>query len=66
MSEEAHDLMVLAMLDLPKDPHGMGPVIRVEGSRTTRTFVLGGVGMILYVVDDIAETVEIADVMWIS
>jgi hypothetical protein len=64
MDEMAHDLFVLACLDLPRDPHGLGRVMRVEGGYTTRAYALGGMGMIVYGVDDTTEMVTVTDIIW--
>jgi hypothetical protein len=64
MDEMAHELFVLACLDLPRDPHGMGRVMRAEGGYTTRAFALGGMGMIVYEVDDATEIVTVLDIIW--
>jgi len=66
MSDAAHDLFVLAMLDLPRDPHGLGRETSVDGARTTRAFALGSLGLIVYVVDDAMSTVDVVDVIWIG
>lgn len=64
MDEIAHELFVLACLDLPRDPHGIGRVMRVGGAFTTRAFALGAMGMIVYVVDDAMSSVTVTDVIW--
>lgn len=64
MDEMAHDLFVLAALDLPRDPHGLGRVMKTEGGYTTRAFALGGLGMIVYDVDDATSTVAVTDIIW--
>ena len=64
MDELAHELFVFACLDLPRDPHGLGRVMRVEGAFTTRALALGGLGMIVYVVDEATTIVTVTDVIW--
>ena len=64
MDEIAHELFVLACLDLPRDPHGLGRVMRVDGGSTTRAAALGGMGMLVYEVDDATEVVTVTDIIW--
>jgi hypothetical protein len=66
MDPTAHELFVLACLDLPSDPHGMGRVMRVDGGFTTRAFALGALGMIVYVVDEASTIVTVTDVIWVG
>lgn len=64
MDALAHERFVLACLDLPRDPHGTGRVMRIEGAFTTRALALGAMGMIVYVVDDSTSIVTVTDVIW--
>lgn len=66
MDETTHELFVLAALDLPRDPHGLGYAINSEGPFTRRGYTLGGMGMLVYVVNDTTMTVTIADVIWLG
>lgn len=66
MDETAHELFMLAMLDLAGDPHRMGRQLESEGAFTTRTFALGPLGMIVYVVNDATTTVTVTDVLWLG
>jgi hypothetical protein len=66
MDEVTHDLFVMAMLDLPVDPHGMGSLMRSEGAFTTRGLPLGPHGLIVYVVNETAATVTITSVLWLG
>lgn len=66
MDPTAHELFVLACLDLPRDPHGLGRVMRVDGGFTTRAHALGALGMIVYVVDESTTVVTVTDVIWIG
>ena len=64
MDEVAHELFILACLDLPRDPHGLGRVMDVEGGYTTRAYALGGMGMIVYEVDEATEVVTVFNIIW--
>jgi hypothetical protein len=66
MDEIAHGLFVMACLDLPRDPHGLGRIMRTEGGYTTRAHALGSMGMIVYEVDDVTEVVTVLDVVWLA
>lgn len=66
MDEVTHDLFVLAMLDLPVDPHGAGSLMKSEGAFTTRGLPLGAHGLIVYVVNETAATVTITSVVWLG
>lgn len=66
MDEITHELFVLAMLGLQKDPHGLGVLDGSEGAFTTRTLPLGPLGMIAYVVNDALATVTVTDVLWLG
>ena len=64
MDEIRHDLFVVTMLDLVKDPHGMGYEISREGDIAHRGLTLGSLGTIVYVVDDAQVLVTVLDVLW--
>jgi hypothetical protein len=64
MDEIRHDLFVVTMLDLVKDPHGMGNEIEREGDTVQRGLTLGSLGTIVYVVDDTQALVTVLDVLW--
>jgi hypothetical protein len=64
MDEFTHEMFVLAMIDLPLDPHGVGTLVRSEGAFTTRTLAVGPYGLITYVVDETLATVTVVDVTW--
>lgn len=66
VSKDAQQAFVLAMLDLPNDPHGIGSLVKSEGAFATRMLVVGAHGMIVYVVDETAATVTIVDVVWVG
>lgn len=66
MDEITHDLFVMAMLDLPVDPHGAGSLMKSEGAFATRGLPLGAHGLIVYVVDETTSTVTISDVVWLG
>lgn len=66
MDEFTHEMFVLAMIDLPLDPHGVGTLVRSEGAFTTRTLNAGPHGLITYVVDETTATVTIVDVTWLG
>lgn len=67
MDKEAHERFVFAMLDLGTDPHSQGQLVGDEGpAMTERAMALGSSGLIIYVVDDVMETVTIANVIWIG
>lgn len=62
LPEEAHDLYVLACVDLVFDPYGRGVVHERRGPVTALSHALGGMGLILYEVDEEARTVTIGQV----
>jgi hypothetical protein len=64
MDEATHELFVLAALDLPADPHGIGPLDHTEGAFTTRSLPLGSLGLIAYVIDETTATVTVFDIIW--
>lgn len=64
MDEIRHDLFVVTMLDLVKDPHGMGNEIEREGDAVQRGLTLGSLGTIVYIVDDAQALVTVLDVLW--
>lgn len=64
MDEIAHGLFLMAALDLPGDPHGLGRVLRAEGSTTRCSHALGSLGLILYVIDEESTTVTVTDIIW--
>lgn len=64
MDEIRHGLFVMAMLDLQTDPHSRGHVIGGDGVRIHRAMNLGGLGTILYIVDEDASIVEVTEVIW--
>lgn len=66
MDEPTHAMFILAMIDLPFDPHGMGSLVRSEGAFTTRTLAVGTHGLITYVVDETSATVTVTDVTWLG
>lgn len=66
MDEFTHEMFILAMINLPVDPHGMGTLVRTEGAFTTRTVAVGPHGLITYVVDETLATVTITDVTWMG
>jgi hypothetical protein len=66
MDEITHDLFVLAMIDLPADPHGMGTMMESEGAFTQRSLALGPHGLIIYVVNEATATVTIISVLWLG
>jgi hypothetical protein len=63
MDEIRHDLFVVTMLDLVKDPHGVGSEISREGDAVQRGLTLGSLGTIVYVVDDAQALVTVLDVL---
>ncbi|ACU71806.1 hypothetical protein Caci_2897 [Catenulispora acidiphila DSM 44928] len=64
MAKDIHQAFVLAMLELPNDPHGVGSSVKSEGAFVTRMLAVGPYGMIVYVVNETAATVTIVDVVW--
>lgn len=66
MDEVSHELFVLAMLDLPRDPHGLGHLVSAEGPFTRRAVALGNIGLIVYVVNDFSSTVTVSSIIWIG
>jgi hypothetical protein len=67
MDPETHDRFVHAMLELTTDPHSQGQAIGNDGPAVTeRAMALGASGLIVYVVDDVAATVRIVNVIWID
>lgn len=66
MDEFTLEMFVLAMVNLPLDPHGMGSLVRSEGAFTTRTFAVGPRGLVTYVVDEALAAVTITDVTWLG
>lgn len=66
MDKFTHEMFVLAMIDLPLDPHGVGSLVRSEGAFTTRTVAVGAHGLITYVVDETSATVTVTDVTWLG
>ena len=67
MDQETHDRFVYAMLELGVDPHGQGQLVGDESpAMTERAMALGSSGLIVYVVDDVMETVRIVNVIWIG
>lgn len=56
LPDEPHELFTLACLyDLPRDPYGLGMVDERLGPVTTLTHALGGMGYIVYEVDEEAS-----------
>ena len=66
MDESTHGLFVMATLDLPGDPHGLGRVVGSTGAQTKRAHAIGAMGMIIYLVDDETEVVTVTDVAWLG
>jgi hypothetical protein len=66
MDEFTHEMFILAMIELPLDPHGMGSLVRSEGAFTTRTLAVGTHGLITYVVDEVLARVTVTDVTWLG
>jgi len=64
MDDIASELFLLAALDLPNNPHQLGRVLQSEGAFTRYSFALGGLGLILYVVDEGTSTVTVTDIIW--
>ena len=64
MDEIAGELFVLASLDLPNNPHQLGRVLQSEGAFTRCSYALGGMGLILYVIDEGTSTVTVTDIIW--
>jgi hypothetical protein len=52
------------ILDLRDNPHGRGHAIGDDGVRVHRAMKLGGLGEVLYIVDEDAAAVEVAEVIW--
>ena len=59
MPEDPHDLFVMACVDLIDDPYTHGVVDRQDGPLVTLTLAIGGMGFIVYDVDETASTVTI-------
>lgn len=66
MDKATHELFVMAMIDLPADPHGMGSLMESEGAFTRRSLALGPHGLIIYVVNEATATVTITSVLWLG
>jgi hypothetical protein len=67
MGPDTHERFVYAMLDLGTDPHSQGHSIGSYGPTVTeRAMALGADGLIIYIVDDIAQTVRIVNVIWLE
>jgi len=67
MDQETHERFVHAMLELGTDPHSQGQLVGVESPAVTECVTaLGSSGLIIYVVDDVMETVRIVNVIWIG
>lgn len=66
MDELTHVMFILAMLELPLDPHKLGTPVRSEGAFTTRTLAVGSHGLVTYVIDETSATVTITDVTWLG
>lgn len=66
MDEIRHDLFVVTMLDLVKDPHDVGYEIKRVGDAVQRGLALGSLGTIVYVVDDVQALVTVLDVLWLG
>jgi len=64
MDEIRHDLFVVTMLDLVKDPHGRGEELRRTDTVVERILTLGSFGTILYAVDNDHNKVIVIDVLW--
>jgi hypothetical protein len=64
MDDVASELFVLAALDLPDNPHQLGRFLQSEGAFTRCSFALGGMGLILYVIDEGTSTVTVTDIIW--
>ena len=64
MDDTASELFMLAVLDLPHDPHGLGRLDHTEGAFTTRSYALGAMGFITYVVNETTATVTVTDIIW--
>lgn len=62
LPEEPHDLFVMACVDLVFDPYGRGVVHERRGPVTALSHALGGMGLILYQVDEEAQSVTISEV----
>lgn len=63
LDEIRHDLFVLALLDLPDDPYGQGTVHRRSGPVTTMSRPLGGMGLVVYDVDEETSTITVTEII---
>ncbi|WP_344655353.1 hypothetical protein [Catenulispora subtropica] len=66
MDEATHDLFILAALDLPNDPHGLGNLLNAEGPFSRRALALADIGFIVYVVDESRRTVTVSTFIWVG
>jgi hypothetical protein len=64
MDDFRHELLLLEMLALSKDPMDKGEEIDRDGSVVRRILGVGSIGFLVYEVDVVAEHVRVADVLW--
>lgn len=66
MDDALNELFVMACLDLQDDPHVMGRLSSTEGAFATRNYAVGGLGLIMFVVNDANRTITVTDVLWLG
>jgi len=64
MDDFRHELLLLEMLALSKEPMDKGEEIDRDGSAVRRIFGVGSIGFLIYEVDVVAEHVRVVDVLW--
>jgi hypothetical protein len=64
MDDFRHELLLLEMLSLSKDPMGKGEEVDRDGSVVRRILGIGSIGFLMYDVDVVAEHVRVVDVLW--
>jgi hypothetical protein len=63
LDDVPHELFVLACLDLTSDPYSHGAVYERRGAVTTLTRDLGGMGLIVYDVDEEVRVVTVKQII---
>jgi hypothetical protein len=64
MDDFQHELLLLEMLALSKDPMDKGEEIDRDGTVVRRILGVGSIGFLIYEADVVTEHVRVVDVLW--
>jgi hypothetical protein len=64
MDDFRHELLLLEMLSLAKEPMDKGEQIDRDASVVRRILGVGSLGFLMYEVDEAAQHVRVVDVLW--